>query len=419
MSAICKPQAQCVEGKVQITWYKSTPRFKTDKASGVADRAWPVRVWRREEVEFVRGEDREEYFLTRGCDGATLIYNGPLTPSNKRKFTLVDEQANWRTTYSYFIQAEDDARPIGPVPVRGTDPEVYWSYRRLWAELTALQASEPARTTLITCGYTGAGRAIPALRVGRQGPRLVLIGLIHPGESGPELIVPALRALLEQDSALFDHVQVLALPAVNLDGREMQVRGVPWYLRRTPGGIDLNRNFPADWSEPALNYGLDSRDPDSETYRGEIGGGAAETQAVIGALRAAPPNVLLSYHALSSICALPAIYALAAQNDAEYERRCRATIEAFGSGLRGKQNFEARWIKPAAEPGSLPLWTYRQFSAPAFDLELDQEHDDLPSAQCDEVDRPMLQRYQQHHRNGLRSLLKFLSHSSVDASAYR
>lgn len=423
---ITLPKAYSNDGQVVLIWYKAAQRFKDDKQTDNPSAPCAVKIYRRQETDFLRDDDYHEYFMGKALDNpytkygdnseeVELIFDGELEPENDRKFTYIDKQAKYRTTYSYFISL-DSAPAVGPVPLRHIDPEIYWSTNRLFEELKAIESSAPnnINITLDSCGATGGGEDILRLRMGHSGPRLVLVGLIHPGESGPELIVPALRALLKRAPKLFDKVQVMALPAVNVDGRKLQAQGTPWYIRKTIGGTDLNRNFPANWDEPALGYGLDSRDPDAATYRGSAPGSAPETQAVMAALREDPPDVLLSCHALASLCSLPALYPVAAKGEGAYEERCGRLIKAFASGLFPEHDYQESWARPGTSQGSLGAWVYQEFKAPAFDLEMGAvDKDEVELAKRDLTTRQMLYNYQQKHTQGLNALLNLLAKEAL------
>ena len=283
----------------------------------------------------------------------------------------------------------------------------------LSAELAALAAEAGDLAELSVCGHTGAGRSIPCLTIGRKGPRLALVGLMHAGESGPELIVPLLRRLVGERRALFDAVQVVALPSVNLDGRELQARGTPWYIRQTPAGVDLNRNFPADWEMVSHGYGQHTDDPASITWRGAEAGGAPEVKAVMAALTQYPPDITLSYHALASVASLPAYNPEGAASDQSYQARCREVIRVFGSGLFPGQPYHERWTYPGSSAsGSLGMWLYKRYGTPAFDLEMLPpivEWDEIFRARRDQTDRPMLASYQSRHTDAVGALLVAMS----------
>jgi hypothetical protein len=408
-TSISHPQAITVDGHVRLTWLKSTPRFNQDHREKTVDRPWRFRIHRRTETAFQRGEDYAEYFMGGDAVAAEALFDGELLPTNGRKFTWTDDTAALRTTYSYFVEpiAPYPGRCIGPIGVRTVDPEIYWSYERLNQELDSLVEVSGGLARAEPCGWSGGGRPIPCLHVGQKGPRMGLIGLIHPGESGPELIVPALRQLIQTQPELFQSAQVIAIPSVNVDGRQQVADGTPWYVRTTPGGVDLNRNFPAAWETVGLEYGLNTADPQSITYRGTAPGGAHETRAVMDALTRHRPDAVLSYHALASICSLPALVARASADDQAYQQRCRALVEAMGKGLRPGQSYDERWLRPGCSAGSLPLWLYQQFGIPAFDMEfIGDTPDEHPRIAHDLTDRPMLAKYQTRHAEAIGALLR-------------
>lgn len=405
------PQAKNVQGQVHLSWYKSTTRFSEQAGGPQSDSPWKFRIYRQTETGFVRGEDYDEYFMNLPLTNGQLVFEGELTPSNGRKFLFIDQPPAFATTYTYYIQT-GDSHKVGPVPVRYVDPEVYWSFDRLNDELKQLVSlgNRAVPIKIQTCGRTAQGREIPAVHIGTQGRRLALVGLIHPGEAGPELIVHALQQLVAHSPELFANTQVLAIPSVNIDTREQQAYGVPWYLRRTVTGVDLNRNFPADWEEPALGYGLDTRDETSMTYRGPSPASATETQAVMAAMETSPPDVVLSYHALASLCSMPLLFPIKAADDQAYVERCNAVGKAFAQGGFSEVEYNPQWVRPGCTQGSLPLWVYQKFHAPSLDLEMGAtDKTEVKLAQKDLVNAALLADYQKKHTGAIRSVLTMLS----------
>jgi len=362
------------------------------------------RILRREEPGFVFGSDYAEFFLGLSAQGAVKVYDGPLPASNGRKFRWVDESVQPSRTYCYFV-ATATSPPVGPAPVRARDPEVCWSYAALQERLGRLAERYRGLVKLGVCGQSAGGRDIPRLVVGRRGPALGLVGLIHPGESGPELIVPALEELLERAPEVFRNARVVAAPAVSVDGREAMARGTPWYLRTTAQGVDLNRNFPVDWDQTDLGYGLDSSDPSSATWRGPAAGSAAETRAVMEAFRRYPPSVVFSFHCLASVCGLPALCARRGAGDNRYLAACRRAAETYGRGLFPNLAPAEEWMKPGARAGSLPAWIHAEFGAPAFDLEGGIGDDERPWA-TDRTDRACLEQWRRRHARAIEATLR-------------
>ena len=78
--------------------------------------------------------------------------------------------------------------------------------------------------------------------------------------------------------------------------------GTPQYLRCNPNGVDLNRNFDANWDTVDLMYGLNTTIHGSITYRGPFPESEDETKAVVNFLHKVRPRAVFCGHCLSSIC---------------------------------------------------------------------------------------------------------------------
>ncbi|MFA6931774.1 MAG: M14 family zinc carboxypeptidase, partial [Lentisphaeria bacterium] len=212
-------------GIVLLSWLKSSPLFQSQDETEFTS----TRIW-RQEVAFVFNDDYEEFFLNLEFSGADLLFEGQLPAAQKRRYEYRDATAVIGKTYAYWIQTRT-SQPIGPIPVRVREMEVWWPYEKIQQEMQSLAELNPELVQVFTCGYTAQGREIPAVQIGSSPQRLALVGLIHAGEAGPELIVPVLRQFLQQDPHLFQKVSILAVPGVNLDAREKLANGTPWYLR--------------------------------------------------------------------------------------------------------------------------------------------------------------------------------------------
>jgi len=396
-------RAECVEGRVVLGWYKSTP------FTGEAHEAEfsSFRVFRREEPGFVFGSDYAEYFLGLSAQGAEKVYDGALPASNGRKYLWVDDAVQPARTYCYFVATATNPA-TGPAPVRVRRPDVCWSYAATQERLRRLADRHAGLVKLGVCGQSAAGRDIPLLTVGARGPALGLAGLIHPGESGPELIAPALEELLDRAPEVFERARVVAVPAINVDGREAMARGTPWYLRTTAQGVDLNRNFPVDWDQADLGYGLDSSDPNSMTWRGPAPASSAEMRAVMEAFGRHAPALVFSFHCLASICGLPALCARRAEGDARYMAACRQAVDTYGRGLFPNLAPAETWMRAGTKAGSLPAWIHQQFGAPAFDLEGGIGDDERPWA-TDRTDDACLELWRRRHARAIEAVLRLLS----------
>lgn len=394
---IIKPEARVVDGRVELTWYKS-PRLSEPEADEELSR-W--RILRMTEDDFVFGKDYEEYFLNLDAGEAVRIFEGALAPVSANTYRYCDSSVAIGHTYAYYVQTKNSA-PIGPVPVKVRDPEVWWPYERLMARLRQIAGRWPGLVGLRPCGYTETGREIPRLEAGTGARVLGLVGAIHGGESGPELIVPAIEQLLADRRELLERVKIVAVPAVNIDAREKLVRGTPWYLRTTLGGTDINRNFPADWATVDYRYGLDSSAPGSPTYRGPRPASAPETQAVMAAFADVRPDIVLSYHAGG----LPALATQKAENDPAYGERCRKIVALLGQGLYPEMTPADNWLRFTTTAGSLSTWLYALEKIPTLDLELRPEMPGRDRLVFDQADADLQADYQRRHARALATLVE-------------
>lgn len=303
------------------------------------------------------------------------------------------------------LRAVEDAS--GPAPVRVRDPYIWWPYARVCQEVEALAREFPSLVRLEQIGRTVGGQPLIALRAGSASPNVAFVGLVHAGESGPELLVPMLRRLLAERPDLLRHAGVAVLPSLNPDGRDTMVRGVPWYLRTNRNGVDLNRNFDADWDEVAYGYGLDSSDPEAATYRGPCPASEPETQAAAHFLEARPPAVVFSFHCLASICSNAFLTTAKGASDASFAALAGRLANRYEQGMFPEAAAETT-VHYACSSGSLPHWVYRRFGVPAFDLELGPDPD-AKACVRDGTTREMLDAYRERHTGGLVNVLECLS----------
>lgn len=397
-------RARLIEGEVRLSAYKNLFAYPDDPAREAGFRA--VRVLRQRTDGFTFGKDRDEYFHGTTADQAELLFHGALEAHRDRKFTWIDRDVEPGHTYAYWMGA-DDGPLTGPVAVRVRDPEVWWSYDRLRQELDSLREAFPALVRLEVLGHSVQQREIVGLRIGTTAPSIGLVGLIHAGESGPELMVPAIRRLLAEQPELLARVGLIAIPSVNVDQRESAVQGTPWYLRTNANGVDLNRNFPVDWETVEYGYGLDTSDPDSVTYRGLRPASEPETQAVMACMQEMRPRVVYAYHCLSSICGCRFVAPRRGGDDQPFADRARELALCYGQPILPEATLDAETtVGFGASSGSLPAWLHT-LDIPAFDLEIDNEREPeaLRLCQQDLTDRQLLYDYQQRHHDGLAAVL--------------
>jgi len=395
-------RARALDGEVRLSVYKSTPAFQSKTGQ---DRFRTVRVFRREEPAFTFGQDYAEYFDGLSYHDADLIFQGPLKASNNRKFTYVDSTAKRGSTYAYWM-APADGEPTGPVAVKVRDPEVWWPPEKIEQAIAALQKSHPDLVTVNAIGKTVRGQTLRGFRLGKGSRCIALVGAIHAGESGPELMIPACKRILADSKELLAQVSIVAIPAVNLDERRRLAEGVPWYLRTNANGVDLNRNYPVDWETVDYTYGLDTSDPDSMTYRGPAPASEPETRAVMDFLCASSVAAVYSFHCLASICGASLLGPKCAAKDDAYTKKCLGFAATYCRGMDRSHPAESA-LRFGTSAGSLPAWCYRKLGVPAFDLEI-SSHEAEARKKCvvDRTDRPLLKDYQQRHTGGLRAVLE-------------
>jgi hypothetical protein len=348
------------DGRVILSAFKAV-RYTADSAKGEFA---TIRVYRRP-VDFVWCTDYDEFFNGLAPDKDDLIFKGPIEAVNKDKFTYVDAKAAEGKTYAYFIaSASENIPPTGPVPIMVRDPEAWWPYEKVVERMQRMAQLYPGLARVQEIGKTSRTHPLHAIQIGNGGPVIGLLGAVHAGEIGPELIVPALENLLEHHKDVFERVRLLAIPSVNWEERDRQVHGVPWYLRVNSNGVDLNRNFAADWEQVNYAYGRLTSDPDSETYRGPKPASEQETQAIVKLFEAHPPAVTYSFHGTGNSL----LAAQLSEKDPAYVGKLKRWSQIYGGGCEGRKPVTTS-LYFGATAGSLSAWIYRRFGAPAFDVE--------------------------------------------------
>lgn len=390
------------EGVVHLSFYQSTDAFHAQSIPLDA----VFTVYRKEEPDFQFGRDYEEFFDQCEYTNAQVIYEGPLELFYKRRYYYQDTEAQIGKTYSYWVTAGGKQPAFGPCPVRVRDTDVWWPYAKINAFMEQLQKDYPEWTNIRQFGVSTMKKPLIGILVGNPHAPIALVGTIHAGESGPELILPALRKLLEQDRDLLAKVGIAAFPSVNVDARERLVLGAPQYIRTNNNNVDLNRNFDADWTTVDYTYGYDTSEYGGQTYRGPYPHSEEETKALVHFMSETLPQVVFSFHCLASICDDSFYTASAAKGDAFYEKTCRRYLDLFKSGFRGKESVaELGYI---CNDGSFPAYVYQKYAVPCFDLEFSGDQE----GKCcltDGTTHEVMELYRERHYQGLRNLLKGLS----------
>ena len=364
--AITKLSGKILDKTAVLTWYKSSP-FCSEKFQ---DEFSEFLVYRKQCDEFEFNNDYEDFFCGLTPDESELIFQGTVECSNNRKYTFRDKNIEIGKTYAYFVKSKN-TQWIGPMPLKVRDSRVWWSYKELCKQITKLKNDFGTKIEVSVCGRTVEGRNIHGVKIGSGKPFLGLLGAVHPGEAGPELMISALHQFLTTNPYMLKSRSIVAIPSVNIDMREQLTMGVPWYLRKNIAGVDLNRNFPANWDVVSKAYGLSSNDPESATYRGLFPASEPEVQAVIKFFTENTPKCIFSYHALAGICDLPGLTAGGdATSDKKFCKLAESYIFAYGLGLHPELKPEASWWSNGGTEGGFTRWAYQILKIPAFDMEL-------------------------------------------------
>ncbi|MCK5802099.1 MAG: hypothetical protein KAI66_04670 [Lentisphaeria bacterium] len=381
---------------VVLTFYKGTPFAAEHKEAA------QVRILRREEPDFIFGESYAEFFDGLTAADAEVVFEDLLAVHNGRKFTFIDDTVEVGRVYVYWAQLCDDTDSVGPVAVKVRDQAVWWPYETVRERLDALAAHSPL---VEVCEFGRSVRGVPMVGAlaGNRERMVAFVGAVHAGESGPELLVPALERLALEAPELLEKVGMAVFPTVDVDAREDNVRGTPWYLRTNANGVDLNRNFDADWLEIALGYGLDSSDPDAATYRGPAPHSEPETGAVVKFVEGCRPCAVFCCHCLASICGDTFLVSQVAKEDTAFCAEATTLASAYAGGMYPEREGEAS-LTFGCSSGSLPHWLYRK-GIPAFDLELGTNEDARPCIR-DETTPELLAVYQERHAAGIRRVLE-------------
>jgi len=396
--------AAAADGKVRLACFKSTPFFEATKQQ--KPDSVKLRIWRLDLPGFRFGRDYDEFFHGRSWHDARVIFEGTISALNNRKYEFIDESVTCGQTYAYWVGADGTGLPTGPAAVKVRDPRVWWSWDETQRRLEALATEFPSTVESREVGQTVHGRRLRALLAGRRDRMLVLIGTLHAGESGPELIVPAFETVVRAHGELLKKAGLAILPRVNSDERERLVRGYPPYVRTNSNGVDLNRNFAAGWETIDYSYGLITSDPDGMTYRGPSPASEPEIMAVVRLLEGLKPAAVLSYHHLASITGSVFLYPKMAAKDTEYAARCRELNRVYRAAI-SPPDFEKNPIAAHAGTtgGSLPALVYAQFGAPAMDI----EGDSSPSCARAALDTATWEDVQQAQQRHTRAIVALLS----------
>lgn len=338
----------------------------------------PIKIYRKLDTGFTFDWDEMEYFDGMLPSDEDLIFEGEI-PVINTFCEYIDRDVELGRVYVYWI-VKGDSTPAGPLAVKIRDSRIWWSYERIAEEVMALKRDFP-EIEVIEEGRSVLGKPLYAIYAGNPDKRIVSVGAVHAGESGPEFLLPNLRRLLAEEAKLIKRVGVAVFPVVSADNRDAMAGGVPPYIRKNAAGVDLNRNFDSLWDTNDTMYGLSSLDPMSPTYHGLSPNSEPEVRAVISCMEKANPVAVFSYHHLCSVTSDRALTAFEAEGDTEFLTRANAITKVYSEAFRavlGAQRSDNTDAVCGCSVGSLPSWCYSR-GIPCFDFEMSPT---TPSLHC-------------------------------------
>ncbi len=217
--------------------------------------------------------------------------------------------------------AVETAAPAAFYPHYVVNPYTPYDHERVMSETAELAASYPGLIETRVIGHSVEGRELVALKLGYGDKTIILNGAIHGCESfGTNFLMYlidryaygyATDAEYEGYSyrELLDEVSFIIVPMLNPDGvniaqngaeaaadpasiRSMDMTGTGYYAwKANADGVDLNRNFPYNWSRfnyvqwPALRY-----------YVGPSANSEPETRAMVSLLASENFCLLADFH---------------------------------------------------------------------------------------------------------------------------
>ncbi|MBN1672287.1 MAG: hypothetical protein JXR37_14705 [Kiritimatiellae bacterium] len=372
------------------------------------------RVWRKTIADHGFGVSGRGHAYRQG----ELIHKGAIPCGEDGVFEFIDDQVQPRAAYAYWVTAGSNEPVLGPAVVSVRDPEVWWPIARVESEMRVLADEFPGRVRMKAIGKTARGRTLYGILAGNRRRAVALIGAVHAGESGPELILPALRRILAENRRLLKKVGIVALPSVNIDEREREITGAPRYLRTNANGVDLNRNFDADWRVVDYRYNAKSSLRGS-TYRGPKPASEPETPAASDFLLQAKPKAAFCFHCLAGVTGAMFLAphkpgAMRAPQYEVYRQRCARIVSAYTKAYYGHSGPAPVDCRPGCCPGSLPYWLFKRLHIPAFDLEAGRTLGAAFDAVVkDATTREILAEFQQRHYRGIVAAMRLLARRSA------
>lgn len=271
--------------------------------------------------------------------------------------------------------------------------EVDYDYEQLKEDLFKLKEGHPEKLQVDTIGVSVEGREIYAARIGNGEKKLVVIGGVHAREwMTSYLLMSLIEIYLNHDKEgkklkgypiyqLLEEVSVSFIPMMNPDGIDLVLNGIGnrnlellgtmnegeadfsrW--KANIAGVDLNRQFPADWEETESKEA-----PSFENYKGTFPLDQPESKAVANYTLEEKPEMAVAYHLSGSV-----IFWYYNQKDQAYKRDLKIG-KKIGRITRYKlvEKEDSDGIAAGYKD-----WFVKAFEKPGYTIEIgDQRYDQI------------------------------------------
>jgi len=365
-----------------------------------------VYIYRQICSDFLFNTDYEEFKYSLDFSNSQLIYEGVLNKDDSVKYyEYFDYNINEGVTYAYYIKSQYNEIIQGPVIIKVRNRLLWMPYEDISNKMNQIKNNYPLFVNIKTHGKSVEQRKIKSITIGNvNNIKLGFIGLIHAGESGPEILLYVIEKLLSNNLHLLKDIGIAFLLNANPDQRERLVEGNPWYLRKNSNGVDINRNFESEFDNVEFGYGFRSDVKTSPTYRGQRANSQPETIAIIDFVKYIKPEALFMFHSLSSICTDTFLISKYCEHDNKYIDKCKRFLIPYTKGFGVKEQIELYY---ATSYGSLAHMMYEKYNIPAFDMELGKVPKNVKDMIVyDKVTVNLMDEYKKKHYNGICEVIK-------------
>ena len=176
-----------------------------------------VVIYRREEPDFVYGRDESEYFEGLVPSENDILFNGNIDVLNTfSEFSDYDVEIG--RVYAYWVGREVGVLTSDARPIKVRDPYVWWSFDEILSKIYELRDQYGAE--IVQMGKTVLGKPLNAVFIGNRNNCIACLGALHAGESGPEILLTAVKRMLAENPEVFYKCGIAFMPVVNADMRE-------------------------------------------------------------------------------------------------------------------------------------------------------------------------------------------------------